>query len=147
MITMALFGKKRRERTIFFPWERRGIARALALPRRRATVWIAVATAVTLLVWIVVRDRQQRRERITRQAIEHARIAVDAYRADHAGQCPRDLWQLTAPEDHAAYLASVPVDAWGRPLRFACPSRNENHPYDLSSDGPDGEPYGLDRIE
>ena len=74
-------------------------------------------------------------------------MAVDAYRADHAGQCPRDLSQLTAPEDHAAYLASVPVDAWGRQLRFACPSRDENRPYDLLSDGPDGEPYGLDRIE
>src|SRR5262249_48889951 len=101
---MALFGRKRRERTIFFPWERRGLARALSLPRRRATVWLGVALGFTLLVWIVVRSRQDRNARVTRQSIEHARVAVDAYRADHAGQCPRDLTQLTAPEDHAAYL-------------------------------------------
>ena len=144
---MALFGKKRRERTIFFPWERRGIVRALSLPRRRATVWMGIALAIGLFVWIVARDRHDRRERITRASIEHARTAVDAFRADHAGQCPRDLAQLTAPEEGPAYLASIPVDAWGRPLRFACPSRDPNRPYDLLSDGPDGEPYGLDRIE
>jgi hypothetical protein len=28
-----------------------------------------------------------------------------------------------------------------------CPSRREGLAYDLSSDGPDGEPGGLDRIE
>jgi hypothetical protein len=144
---MALFGKKRRERTIFFPWERRGFARALSLPRRRATVWMGVVLGVALFVWIVARSRQERNARVTRQAIEHTRLAVDAYRADHSGQCPRDLLQLTAPEDHEAYLASVPMDAWGRPLRFACPSRDANRAYDLLSDGPDGEPYGLDRIE
>lgn len=144
---MPLFGRKRRERTIFFPWERKGIARALALPRRRATVWLVTALSVALLVWIVVRARQRRSERITRASIEHARVAVDAYRADHQGRCPRDFGELVTPEDHPGYLASIPVDAWGRPLRFACPSRDPNRPYDLSSDGPDGEPYGLDRIE
>jgi len=144
---VALFGRKRRERTIFFPWERRGFARALAFPKRRATVWIGVALAVALLGWIIARNRHERDARVTREAIEHTRVAVDAYRAEHAGKCPRDLVELTTPEDRPAYLASVPTDAWGRPLRFACPSRDENRPYDLLSDGPDGEPYGLDRIE
>lgn len=85
--------------------------------------------------------------RITRASIERTREAVDAFRADHGGRCPRDLAELTAPADHAAYLSAAPVDAWKRPLRFACPGREPSRPYDLLSDGPDGEPYGLDRLE
>ena len=144
---MAIFGRRRRERTIFFPWERRGLARAFTLPGRRATAWLVVAAAVALLAWIVVRARADRRTRITRASIDHARVAVDTYRADHAGRCPRDLDELVAPGDRPAYLVATPLDAWKRPLRFACPSRDPNRPYDLLSDGPDGEPNGLDRIE
>ena len=144
---MALFAKKRRERTIYFPWEKRGIARALSLPRRRATVWLLAISAVLLLGWIVVRDRHRRMERITRAALTRTKTALDAFRADHGGRCPRDLGELTAPGDRPAYLASIPLDAWQRPLRFACPSREPTRAYDLLSDGPDGEAYGLDRIE
>ena len=34
----------------------------------------------------------------------------------------------------------------GKPLRLSCPGA-EHARYDLSSDGPDGRPGGLDRIE
>jgi general secretion pathway protein G len=46
-----------------------------------------------------------------------------------------------------AILGGAIGDAWGRPFRLVCPSRREGVAYDLSSDGPDGEPGGLDRIE
>lgn len=145
---MALFGRrKRRERTVYFPWERKGILGALQLPRRRARAWGLVLLGALTLFWIYKRDERARMSRITRAAVERARAAVDAYRADHGGRCPRDLQELTAPGDRPAYLATVPVDAWKRPLRFACPGRDAARPYDLLSDGPDGEPYGLDRIE
>jgi general secretion pathway protein G len=45
------------------------------------------------------------------------------------------------------YLAEVPLDAWGRVLRLTCPGRKDPQAFDVSSDGPDGEPGGLDRVE
>ena len=144
---MPLFGKRRRERTIYFPWEKRGVLRALQLPRRRATMWLLLVLSVVLVFWIVSRDRRHRLVRVTRATISHTRDALDAYRADHGGRCPRDLAELTAPADRPAYLGSVPLDAWQRPLRFVCPSGQPSRDYDLLSDGPDGEPYGLDRVE
>jgi type II secretory pathway pseudopilin PulG len=143
---VAIFGRKKRERTIFLPWERRTVARALQLPRRRATAWLLVALALALFFAIYARNRDARNLRTTRATLSHARAAVDAFRADH-GRCPRDLAELVTPGDHAPYLTAVPRDAWKRPLRFACPARLPERTYDLSSDGPDGEPYGLDAIE
>src|SRR5262245_49496401 len=129
---MVLFARrKRRERTVYFPWERRGVMGALQLPRRRARLWALGVLALLLVLWIRDRDQRARAARITRASLERARTAVDAYRADHGGRCPRDLRELTAPGDRPAYLASVPVDAWKRPLRFACPSRDAARPYDL----------------
>ena len=139
--------RRRRERTVYFPWERRGVLGALDLRRRRAGAWVLAILCVLGLVWIRDRDQGAKMKRVSRASIERTRQAVDAYRADHAGRCPRDLVELTAPADHAAYLSSLPLDAWNRPLRFACPGHDAARPYDLLSDGPDGEPYGLDRIE
>ncbi|HEX7603074.1 MAG TPA: type II secretion system protein GspG [Polyangiaceae bacterium] len=44
-------------------------------------------------------------------------------------------------------LRDVPVDAWGHPLRITCPGRLDPKGFDVSSDGPDGLPGGLDRVE
>ncbi len=143
---MAIFGRRRRERTIFLPWERRSLARTLRLPRRRATAWLLVVSAIAIGWWIRARDREARLVRVTHATVAHARAAVDAFRADH-GRCPRDLDELVAPGDHPPYLSAPPTDAWARPLRFACPARLPDRAYDLSSDGPDGEPYGLDLVE
>lgn len=139
--------RKRRERTVYFPWERRGVLGALQLPRRRARAWALFALAALLVFWFRERDSRARMTRVTRSSLAHARAAVDAYRGDHGGRCPKDLSELIAPGDRPAYLATVPVDAWKRPLRFACPARDASRPYDLLSDGPDGEPHGSDRIE
>jgi len=145
---MALSSRRRRrERTVYFPWERRGVLGALDLPRRRAGAWVLAILCLLGFLWIRERDQRAKLVRISRASIERTREAVDAYRADHSGRCPRDLVELTAPADHAAYLSSLPLDAWKRPLRFACPGRDPARAYELLSDGPDGEPYGLDRIE
>ena len=144
---MALSSRRRRrERTVYFPWEQRGVLGALDLRRRRAGAWALVALCVLGFVWLRREDRARKGTRVTRAALAHTRTAIDAFRADH-GRCPRDLGELTAPADHAAYLARLPLDAWNRPLRFSCPARDPSRPYELLSDGPDGLPYGLDRLE
>jgi general secretion pathway protein G len=127
---------------IYLPWERRGgIVRRLGLARLRP--FLVALAALALLVLLGVRERQRTGERSTRAALLVVRRALDAYRADHDGKCPKQLDEL----ETAHYLVDLPDDAWGRPLRLACPSRREGVAYDLSSDGPDGQPGGLDRIE
>jgi general secretion pathway protein G len=134
--------RKTGSRSIYLPWERRGgITRRLGLARARP---FAVGLAVLAIVFFFgIRERQRTGERATRAALLVVRRAVDSYRADHEGKCPKQLEEL----ESAGYVADLPDDAWGRPLRLVCPSRREGVAYDLSSDGPDGEPGGLDRIE
>jgi general secretion pathway protein G len=137
-----MHSRKPSTRNIFLPWERRvGVLRRLGLSRLRPFL-LAVAVLAVIVV-IGVRERHKTGERATRAAITVARRGLDAFRADHDGKCPRQLEDLGT----LGYLTDVPDDAWGRPLRLVCPSRRDGVPYDLSSDGPDGEPGGLDRIE
>ena len=137
---MAL--RKVGSRGIDLPWERRrGLVRRLRLTRARP--FVALVVVVGLAVLLGARERQRTGERSTRAALLIVRRAVDAYRADHEGKCPKQLEEL----ETARYLSELPPDAWGRPFRLVCPSRRDGVAYDLSSDGPDGEPGGLDRIE
>jgi general secretion pathway protein G len=127
---------------IYLPWERRGgITRRLGLARLRP--FFLALVVLSILVLLGIRERQRTGERSTRAALLVVRRALDAYRADHDGRCPKQLDEL----ETARYLTDLPDDAWGRPLKLVCPSRREGVAYDLSSDGPDGEPGGLDRIE
>jgi general secretion pathway protein G len=92
-----------------------------------------------------VRAREERLAsiRATRASIGVAERTVASYRADHSGACPRDLSELVA----SGYAREVSVDAWGRPLRVICPGRRDPKGFEVSSDGPDGLPGGLDRVE
>jgi general secretion pathway protein G len=133
--------RRARERTIFLPWERQGsLLRRLGLSRARPFVGLLAVGLLLGALW--AREQQRAASRSTRATLLVTRRAVDAYRADK-GECPRGVEGLVA----AGYLPSTPRDAWGRPIRLACPSRRAGGAYDLSSDGPDGEPGGLDRIE
>ena len=87
--------------------------------------------------------RRRAGERQTRSTLLGVRHAVDAYIAEHDGGCPPEL---SAVADYAKF-EEIPKDAWGRPLRLVCPGRREGSSYELMSDGPDGKPAGLDRIE
>ncbi len=127
---------------ILFPWERRRMLRRwLGLGRLRPFLWLGVLLGGVLLV--ALHERRAAGVRQTRAALLGARSAVEGYIADHDGGCPRDLAQAV---EHAA-VERVPEDAWGRPLRLICPGQHDNAPYELMSDGPDGVPGGLDRIE
>jgi general secretion pathway protein G len=136
--------KRRRvpERRIFFPWEGRiGIRRWLGLPKVRPVLLIALSVAFVMVIGL--RERRRSGVRQTRAALVDLRRSVDAYMAEHDGGCPPNL------EAVAEYgrISRTPTDAWGQPFRLICPSSREDLSYELLSDGPDGEPGGLDRIE
>ena len=125
-----------------FPWEARGSwIRAAGLHRLRPLVLFGLVLA--LLVTIAVRERRQTGIRRTRAILLDVRTALDAYLADHKGQCPSTFQEL---ESYGA-VAREPVDAWGTPLTLICDVLEEGEPYRLVSAGPDGLMGGLDRIE
>lgn len=130
------------EPKILFPWESRGgLRRFFRLGRLRP--FVVVFGVVGFVTLVGARERRASGVRQTHAALLGARRGVEAYMADHDGGCPSSL---------EAALGDVskdgaPKDAWGRPLRFVCPGRWEGTPYELMSDGPDGEPGGLDRVE
>ncbi len=128
--------------SIFFPWERRsGLLRLLGKGRVRPA--LIVASLVGFVVMVGMRERRQAGVRQTRATLLSMRHAVDAYLAENDSNCPANLEQVLP---HAPFK-QVPSDAWGNPLRLVCPSRREDERYELLSDGPDGKPGGLDRIE
>ena len=132
-----------RTKGVFFPWERRrGLFGAIG---RDAGALRRVAVAVALVVVIVVRRREEHAAavRATRATIDTAFHAMSRS-APITPALARRSWASSSP---AAYLHDVPLDAWGRPLRLTCPGRRDKAGFDLSSDGPDGLPGGLDRVE
>jgi len=130
------------EQRIFFPWEGRGgLLRRLRLGRVRLLIGIGLVLAFIIVV--AMRERNRAGLRQTRATLIDTRAAVDAFMADHDGGCPQDLSAVTA----YGTFREAPRDAWGRPLRLVCPGRREGSSYELMSDGPDGKPGGLDRIE
>jgi Type II secretion system (T2SS), protein G len=136
-----------RERTnsqahIFFPWERRkGVARMLGTGRVRP--FAIVLFSVFFVVLVGSRERRQSGVRQTRATLLSLRRAVDAYIAENEGACPPSLEKVL---DYTS-AKKVPTDAWGNPFRLVCPAHRPDERYELMSDGPDGKPGGLDRIE
>ncbi len=127
---------------VFFPWERRPL---WLLGRRGIHVRLVLLAVLVLatLVWLRGREAHKSAVRATRAAILSAYNATASFRADHAGQCPRSAVDLVA----GGYVRDVPVDAWGQPLRIVCtPAPGDSMDVDISSDGPDGLPQGLDRV-
>jgi general secretion pathway protein G len=134
--------RRRTEPRVFFPWERKkGFLGALARARLRQV--LIVVGVITLVV--ILRNREERAAavRATRASITTAERAIWSFRADHGGDCPKSLSDLVA----GGYVHDEPRDAWGRSLRMVCPGRKDPQGFDLSSDGPDMQPGGLDRVE
>ncbi len=130
------------ESRIRFPWERRGGLRTL-LKLGRAGPVLLVLGVLSFIITLGVRERHSAGVRQTRATLIGVRRALDAFRADNDGTCPSGLDKLTTYGNYK----ETPTDAWGHALRFSCPARREGEAYELSSDGPDGEPGGLDRVE
>ncbi|MFO0661038.1 MAG: type II secretion system protein GspG [Polyangiaceae bacterium] len=143
MSVTTMARRRTTERTVFLPWERRtGLFRGVGLTRAKPL--FAALLVVMAFGAVGLRERNRAAVRSTRATLLLARRAIDAFRAETGGGCPSaDMNDLVAK----GYLANQPRDAWGTPLRLVCPSRRAEHAYDLSSDGPDGVPGGLDRVE
>jgi general secretion pathway protein G len=133
---------QRDEPKVFFPWEKRHGLRGL-LGRGRARQGLILAITAIVLLLLRRREVQAGEVRSTRATIGATIRAVSIFRADHERACPASLAELVS----GGYLHQVPRDAWGRPLRVTCPGRKDPRGFDVSSDGPDGEPWGLDRVE
>ena len=131
-----------RPRKLSYAWERDHLWRD---PTVRRWVYIALSLALLLVLVFVVDAREERAadKRVTRAAIGVVFDATLAYRADHDRVCPADSRALYA----AGYTKTLQTDAWGKPLRIICPGRKDPRGFDVVSDGPDGEPLGLDRVE
>lgn len=133
---------KRGEPRVFFPWERRRGVRSL-FARARARQALALVACLGAFLLLRAHHQKVAHIRSTRAEITTATTAIAAWRADHDRACPPSLGDLVA----GGYLRAVPRDAWGRPLRVDCPGRRDPAGFDVSSDGPDGEPWGTDRVE
>jgi len=132
----------RQQPTVFFPWERRrGLRSVFGGGRARQVLSLGLGAALLALLWH--RERRASEIRATRATITAVYGAVANWRADHDRGCPASLADLVS----SGYLAELPRDAWGKVLRVACPGRKDPRGFDVSSDGPDGEPAGLDRVE
>jgi general secretion pathway protein G len=132
----------RSEPMVFFPWERRRGFRSIFM-RSRARQAISVIGGVVAFTMLTRLEHHASAVRATRTEISDTIAAVDAWRADRETGCPGSATDLVA----AGYLPELPRDAWGHPLRLVCPGRRDPAGFDVSSDGPDGEPGGLDRVE
>jgi general secretion pathway protein G len=133
---------QRAEPRVFFPWEKRRGMRAV-FARARARQALLVAGAVGAFLLLRGREQRAREVRATRAEITIATDAVSAWRADHDRGCPASLADLVS----GGYLHEVSRDAWGRALRVTCPGRRDPREFEVSSDGPDGEPMGPDRVQ
>jgi len=127
---------------VLFPWEGKGgLRRWLGLGRMRPFFLVFL---VLSFVWVVgSRERRATGLRTSRERLLEVRQGIDRFMAENNGECPASLSQV------AEFMprAELSSDAWGRPFRFICPSPRPGYDYELMSDGPDGEPGGLDRIE
>jgi general secretion pathway protein G len=133
---------RRKAQRIFFPWEGRlGFRGWARLGHVRAFFFASMVFA--FLGFVIMRERQASGVRQTRARLGDVGKALENYRASHEGSCPKSLSELG---DYGAFKV-VPGDAWGRPLRLICPTDRIGYEYELMSDGPDGQPGGLDRIE
>lgn len=137
-----IFRRRRAETHVYLPWERkRGIVGRLALTRSRPVILALIVIGAVLL--LRRREEHHASVRATRASLMTAYRELGAFRADHSGECPKQWSELVAQ----GYARKPPVDAWGRPLRMVCPGRRDPQGFDVLSDGPDGLPYGLDRVE
>jgi general secretion pathway protein G len=135
--------KRESDRRILFPWEGRGgLRRFIELGRVRPIA--LVIGLITALVMVGVHEHREAGIRRTRATLLGVRPAIEAYIADHDGNCPPALGALAA---QYARFKEPPLDAWGQPLRLICPAEELGKSFVLESGGPDGVPGGLDRIQ
>jgi general secretion pathway protein G len=131
----------KRERKVFFAWEKRTGVLGFA-GRARVRQILAGAAVFSFTAWVFARESDAAKTRATRAAIGATYRAVSAYRADHAGACPKDLSELKT----GGYLKVLQSDAWDHKLRLVCPGKRDPNGFDLVSDGANADD-GFSRVE
>jgi hypothetical protein len=143
---MAQAHSARRVRSIFFPWESQGGWRRFLGLAHVGPVVVVISLGLFVAA-VARRERSQLAERRTLVALSAVKRAVLRYVVEHDGQCP-DRPELLQPEGaRAPGGTGLPMDGWGRPIRIVCNPSVSDQDYLVMSDGPDGRPGGLDRIE
>jgi general secretion pathway protein G len=132
----------REQPKVFFPWEKRKGLRSVFRGARVRQVLLLVV-GIVVFAFLQHRELRASQVRATRAEITTAIRAIAAWRADHDHLCPSSISDLVS----SGYVSDLPRDAWGRVLRVTCPGRKDPQGFDVSSDGPDGDPGGLDRVE
>ena len=110
--------------------------------KKRLRWLFAIAILVVLVVIVALRERRRADIRITLAKMAQIAAAIERYRATHQGNCPAEFSELRELNARPDVLR----DAWGNYFNLRCPGI-DSKPYLLSSDGPDREAGGLDRIE
>jgi hypothetical protein len=131
---------RRRESSVLFPWEQKRTWLG-SLGRARIRTLVLGAAVLGSLGLLRHREEHAASVRATHAAIDTASRAVFSFRAERQGACPKTWRDVVG----AGYLRDVVSDGWGHPLRLVCPGRRAS--FEVLSDGPDGLPYGLDRVE
>src|SRR5690348_12553933 len=98
--------RRRPDSRVFFPWERKRGTLGL-LGRARARMVIGVVLLLLVVVLLRRREEHLAAVRATRATITTAWRAVQSFRADHGGACPREFAELVT----GGYANDVPLDA------------------------------------
>ena len=100
---------------------------------------LLVVTIISLLAGIVAVSipKYNTKARIAKAKadIDSIGVGVQSYLLD-TGKYPASLDVLTAGDD--PIIASIPLDPWQSPYKYAYPSAHKPYKYDLWSFGPDG---------
>jgi general secretion pathway protein G len=134
--------RSKRQSSVVFPWEQK-TSWLGSLGRARVRTFVIFGFVVGSLAWLRHREERAAAIRASRAAIDTASRAVFAFRGERQGACPKTWRDVVG----AGYLRDVVNDGWGHPLRLVCPGRKDAKSFEVLSDGPDGLPYGLDRVE
>jgi len=89
---------------------------------------------MTLVGSRVVKQFGKAKIKTTQLAMQQIAQAITEYQLDH-NKIPSASDGLNALEGE--YMDGVPNDGWGNPFHYEVPGQN-NKPYDIVSDGPDG---------
>lgn len=102
-------------------------------------------TAIVVAINFIGKAEQARID-LTVTKMRTLQSELQAYNFRH-GAFPTTDEGLQVLVNAAGVQETMLNDEWGRPLGYYAPTGDPNRPYDLISDGPDGEPNTEDDID
>ncbi len=99
--------------------------------------------AAMVMPRLVGRSEQARAAAAKADINANIALALDLYEMDN-GKYPSELKDLLSKEGKGPYLKKEPKDPWGNEYNYKKVSDTE---YELSSDGPNGQPQDADDVK